>query len=155
GKLASQLINTGIKSNIGFCPVGAFNPNIPLHIDPIQNSHQIAHILLGGHITSAQINDENFTKTISIDEMIHQDLKTYLSKKLPSYMIPHHYVLIDEFKLTSTGKIDIKALPLPKLTSAKELIKPFNKTQEKLLTIWKKSLNKDVISIEDNFFEMG
>lgn len=85
------------------------------------------------------------------------ELRTYLSKKLPTYMIPSYFTALDDFPYTPNGKIDKRALPLPNAISNKEkkLEKPKNATQRKLIAIWEKILHVSPIGITDNFFELG
>ena len=92
-------------------------------------------------------------KRISINE-----LRKYLSKSLPRYMIPSYYVPLDEFIYTPNGKIDKKQLPLPKELSNmrnEEYIAPKTELQKKLVKIFESVLNTNPIGINDNFFELG
>jgi tyrocidine synthetase III len=79
-----------------------------------------------------------------------------LSKLLPVYMIPSHYVQLDKFPLTANGKIDRKALPVPGVANTQYLA-PANATEEKLAAIWGELLNLPASSISTNssFFELG
>jgi amino acid adenylation domain-containing protein len=86
------------------------------------------------------------------------DLREYLGKSLPAYMIPSYFVKLDELPLTSNGKVDRKNLPAPEelgLESATTHIAPRNKTEEKLIAIWQEILGKQNISVTANFFEIG
>ncbi len=85
------------------------------------------------------------------------ELRNYLSKKLPSYMIPSYFTALDDFPYTPNGKIDKNSLPLPKAISnqEKKLEKPKTALQRKLINIWEKILNVSPIGIKDNFFELG
>ena len=86
------------------------------------------------------------------------ELRRFLRHKLPDYMIPSAFVLLDAMPITSTGKIDRKALPEPK-NSRHHLNTPFisprTSHEEKLATIWAKELGVDPIGIHDDFFDLG
>jgi amino acid adenylation domain-containing protein len=85
-------------------------------------------------------------------------LREYLGKQLPGYMIPSYFVPMEKFPLTANGKVDIKALPMPKTgTISNEYIPPANEFEEKLVQIWTKVLGieKEKISTNYNFFEIG
>jgi len=86
------------------------------------------------------------------------ELRAYLEAFLPSYMIPVAYIVLEAFPLTSNGKLNQKALPIPSHEVAREkenYIAPTT-TAEKLLTdIWMQLLGKKEIGIRDNFFHMG
>ncbi len=84
-------------------------------------------------------------------------LRTHLKTKLPDYMVPAHFVVLDFLPLTPNGKIDRKALP--PLDSARtelpERSLPRNQTEEQLATIWQTVLERQQIGVNDNFFEVG
>lgn len=88
-----------------------------------------------------------------------QLVKDFLRKSLPYYMVPTYIVHLDEMPYTINRKINRKALPLPDFETYKNKDKISNEIispkEEELLNIWKKILNIDVISINDNFFDIG
>ncbi|MCL6755242.1 amino acid adenylation domain-containing protein [Nostoc sp. CCCryo 231-06] len=90
---------------------------------------------------------------IQIDEIRH-----FLKQKLPPYMIPSAFVLLEQLPITTNGKIDYRALPAPD-TYNKNLnlgvIVPLTPTEEKLAAIWAEVLRQPNVSIYDNFFELG
>lgn len=92
-------------------------------------------------------------KRISVNE-----LRKFLSKSLPRYMVPSYYIPLDEFPYTPNGKIDRKKLPLPnKLSNMhnEEYVAPRTELQQKLVKIFENVLNTKPIGINDNFFELG
>lgn len=94
------------------------------------------------------------TKNEEIDK---SDLKHFLQQKLPEYMIPAFFIELESIPLTSSGKIDRKALPA---TSGEDAIKrvytaPGTETEQKLVEIWQTVLGVDKIGITDNFFDLG
>ncbi len=90
--------------------------------------------------------------------IIVSDLRKYLSKSLPRYMVPSYYIVLNEFLYTPNGKINKKALPIPLeiLNISKEkYVAPKTIIQKQLVHIWEKLLNTKPIGINDNFFELG
>jgi len=85
------------------------------------------------------------------------ELREYLSKELPEYMIPTYFIQLDKLPLTANGKIDRKALPEPdgNIVLGTEYEAPRNSTEEKLVAIWREVLGVEKIGINDNFFELG
>ncbi len=83
------------------------------------------------------------------------EIRQFLRAKLPDYMVPTAFVLLDAFPLTPNGKIDRRALPVPDLQSQGEYIAPRNPIEEKMAQIWGEVLKLKRVSIEDNFFELG
>jgi aryl carrier-like protein len=85
------------------------------------------------------------------------DIKDHLSKLLPAYMVPSYFVQIDSIPLTSNGKVDRKALPEPKVREDEDKVYKVagTKTEEILLDLWKRFLNVEMASVDDNFFDYG
>ncbi len=85
------------------------------------------------------------------------ELREYLAKDLPDYMIPSYFMQMDKLPLTSNGKIDRKALPEPdnSVSTGTEYEAPRNEIEEKLVEIWKEVLYVEKIGINDSFFELG
>jgi len=86
------------------------------------------------------------------------DLRGFLKEKLPDYMIPGAFVMLDALPLTPNGKVDRKALPIPN-TARQELqadkVAPRTRFEEILAQIWREVFHRDILSIHDNFFELG
>ncbi len=86
------------------------------------------------------------------------ELRTYLNKNLPSYMIPSYFTAIEKFPYTPNGKIDTKLLPIPDKMLESQKVKyekPKTDLQNKIVEIWEEVLNIKPIGIKDNFFELG
>ncbi len=111
------------------------------------------------NIEKVVANIDNNNKIIAYyiaKEMIKvNDLKIFMKEKLPTYLIPNYFMQLDQFKLTSNGKIDRKALPTPKTENNVIKVNPKNKTEKILKNIYEKILKQDDISTASNFFELG
>src|SRR5687767_8153710 len=84
--------------------------------------------------------------------------QAYLKEKLPDYMLPAAFVLLDEFPLTPNGKIDRRALPEPDrsgLVTSSELASPQTPTEASLARLWGEVLGLEQVGRYDNFFELG
>jgi amino acid adenylation domain-containing protein/non-ribosomal peptide synthase protein (TIGR01720 family) len=81
----------------------------------------------------------------------------YLQSKLPEYMLPSRWIAVESFKLTSSGKIDRKALPDPdeKLEENNKYEAPQSELEQKLVEVWQELLEVDDLGVHDNFFELG
>ena len=78
--------------------------------------------------------------------------------KLPTYMLPQHYVEVDSIPLLPNGKIDRKALPVPSEAHTgrpRTLIGPRTDTEVAVAEIWKRLLGIEHVSVNDNFFDLG
>ena len=83
-------------------------------------------------------------------------LRAALREKLPEYMVPSAFVEMEEFPLTSSGKVDRKKLPEPaEGRTAHAYSAPQNIDEELLCEIWEEVLKKEKIGRDENFFEMG
>ncbi|UCH92861.1 MAG: amino acid adenylation domain-containing protein [Candidatus Aminicenantes bacterium] len=87
-----------------------------------------------------------------------KELREYLSRTLPDYMIPSYFVRLDRIPGTASGKIDRKALPTPDPgVGVDEYRAPRNTLEKKLMEMWASVLGieKESISIDANFFQLG
>lgn len=85
-------------------------------------------------------------------------LRSFLQEKLPHYMVPSHFILLDSLPLTPNGKLNRKALPAPDQSRpelADSFVAPRTPNEEMLAKIWCEVLNFDRVGINDNFFELG
>jgi amino acid adenylation domain-containing protein len=86
------------------------------------------------------------------------ELRQFLQKKLPEYMIPSAFVSINCIPLTANGKVNRSALPIPDQTRPnleKVFTAPSNAIETQLTEIWQRVLGINSIGITDNFFELG
>jgi amino acid adenylation domain-containing protein len=83
-------------------------------------------------------------------------LKAALAEKLPDYMVPSTFVLLDALPLTPNGKLDRRALPAPETrVTAAETSAPKNPVEEVLAGIWGEVLQLERVGTRDNFFDLG
>ncbi|MEP0755247.1 amino acid adenylation domain-containing protein [Trichocoleus sp. Lan] len=85
-------------------------------------------------------------------------LQTYLTQKLPEYMVPSAFVVLESLPLTPNGKVDRRALPAPepvKLELAGSYVAPQTPVEEVLVKIFAEVLGVKRVGIQDNFFELG
>ncbi len=86
------------------------------------------------------------------------DIRAYLHKLLPEYMIPASFVLLEALPLTANGKLDRRALPAPTsdhATLEKSYLAPHTSVEKSLAKIWSQVLGLQKIGIHDNFFRAG
>ncbi|MBD2523673.1 non-ribosomal peptide synthetase [Nostoc sp. FACHB-133] len=90
-------------------------------------------------------------------ELTVTELRSFLKEKLPEYMIPSAFVLLETLPLTPNGKLDRRSLPAPEIRPELEAayVMPQTQIEQTIATIWQKSLNIEKIGIHDNFFELG
>ncbi|MCP4155302.1 MAG: NAD-dependent epimerase/dehydratase family protein, partial [bacterium] len=88
-------------------------------------------------------------------ELPETRLRDYLAKGIPQYMIPAFFIKMEKIPLTTTGKIDIKALHEPQNLENRNTEAPGTEMEMLLAEIWKELLGLETVGIEDNFFSHG
>jgi thioesterase domain-containing protein len=84
--------------------------------------------------------------------------RAWLSQKLPDYMLPSAYVLMEEFPLTASGKVDRRALPAPDASrpaQGEAYLAPRDQLEQLLVDMWQAVLGLDQVGVTDNFFAIG
>jgi amino acid adenylation domain-containing protein len=86
------------------------------------------------------------------------DLRTFLRKKLPDYMVPSAFIRLDALPLNANGKIDRAALPTPDdpISQLRQTyVAPRAELERNLAKIWQETLRIAAVGVEDNFFDLG
>jgi amino acid adenylation domain-containing protein len=81
-------------------------------------------------------------------------VKDWLKARLPDYMIPSHFTVLEKLPLTPNGKIDRKALPAPSIETTTGT-KPVTPTEALLASLWADVLKRETVHRDDNFIELG
>ena len=104
-------------------------------------------------------NNQRLVAYIVTDKQdIATQLLTDLQQKLPNYMLPSAFIVLDTFILTPNGKVDKRALQnndIIKQNTTKSFIAPRNFTELSLVKLWENLLNISPIGVTDNFFDLG
>lgn len=84
-------------------------------------------------------------------------LRKFLKEKLPEYMVPRAYMVLESLPLTPNGKVDRRALPMPDTINFnnQDYVAPRSQVEELLTQIWAKVLGIEQVGVHDNFFELG
>ena len=86
-----------------------------------------------------------------------KELKEFLTKNLPHYMMPSYFIVMDEIPLQLNGKVNYKALPKPNAIRdiQRQYIAPRNDIEMNLTKIWSEIFKLEEIGVRDNFFDLG
>jgi amino acid adenylation domain-containing protein len=87
-------------------------------------------------------------------EIDASELRSYLGRSLPAYMVPSAFVALERFPLTSNGKLNRKLLPAPEWRS-KEYEAPVGETETQIAAVFAEVLKVKGVGRHDNFFELG
>lgn len=97
----------------------------------------------------------------SLSELSSKELRGFIKTKLPDYMVPSAFALLDALPLTPNGKVDRRALPSlhesrsDSRDSSGGARDPRNRVEEILAGVWAQVLGIKQVGIHDDFFEMG
>jgi acyl-coenzyme A synthetase/AMP-(fatty) acid ligase/acyl carrier protein len=86
------------------------------------------------------------------------ELRNFAARKLPEYMVPGGFVVLERLPLTPNGKVDRRALPAPEQTRpdlSQTFVAPRTELEEVLALVWCEVLGLDRAGVHDDFFELG
>ncbi|HEX6969477.1 MAG TPA: phosphopantetheine-binding protein [Micromonosporaceae bacterium] len=88
---------------------------------------------------------------------LDEELLRYLRQFLPDYMVPSAIVVLDELPQTPNRKVDVNALPAPRLpaTATQSTEPPRDGLERALAAVWCELLRRDEIGVHDDFFRLG
>jgi acyl-coenzyme A synthetase/AMP-(fatty) acid ligase len=92
------------------------------------------------------------------DPPLPREIRSFLERRLPAYMVPSAFVVLASLPLTSNGKVDRKALPEPDLERPaleNTYQEPRTPIEELVASIWSDVLGLKKVGIHDNFFDLG
>jgi amino acid adenylation domain-containing protein len=145
GRLDSQVKIRGFRIELGEiesvlseCP-GVRQSAVTVREDVPGDKKLVAYLVAGEEVNIGEIRDR-------------------LKERLPDYMVPSAFVMLEAMPLTPNRKIDRQALPAPSASQGQDdanYVAPRNPTEEALAVIWSEVLGLPCVSVEDNFFSLG
>ena len=104
-----------------------------------------------------QFNTQDTQDSAMSSELVSQ-LRSFLKERLPEYMVPSAFVLLEALPIAPSGKVDRKALPAPDLSQLQPqgtFVTASTPVEEVLAGIWAEVLSLEKVGVRDNFFELG
>ncbi|WP_394839475.1 amino acid adenylation domain-containing protein [Pendulispora rubella] len=110
-----------------------------------------------GHENTAGIPRNNDPLHAKLARKLVPELRSYLGDKLPEFMVPHAFMILDRLPVSPNGKLDRDALPPPVhiVAEVAEEDVPRTAAERELATIWTQVLGLERVGIESSFFELG
>lgn len=167
-KIRQLVIEVDLQCNVG--PITALleqhGYEVLVEQDPLLRKTELCYVYAirpseeGLRLIRQQTVDAHVRSLPSVEEEIitPATLRKYMKDRLPQYMIPSAFVLMDKFPLTSNGKIDRKALPTfsyENMQPTRDFVMPNTETEKALASIWSELLKVESIGLNDSFFDLG
>ncbi|WP_394838616.1 amino acid adenylation domain-containing protein [Pendulispora rubella] len=139
GRVDQQIKLRGIRIELGEIETALrLHPAVREAVVLVRSERLVAYLLAEGELDAA-------------------GLRAFLRETLPEAMVPPAFVFLDALPLTSSGKLDVRALPAPDFSgqATGRGGAPRNPTEELLAGIWGDVLGSSAVGIRDDFFELG
>ncbi|MFI0982765.1 amino acid adenylation domain-containing protein [Streptomyces sp. NPDC021093] len=88
-------------------------------------------------------------------ELTLRALRSEVAERLPAYMVPGGFVLVDRWPLTPNGKLDQRALPAPVQSATGEYRAPGSPQEDLVCRLFAEALGVERVGVDDGFFELG
>jgi amino acid adenylation domain-containing protein len=111
-----------------------------------------------GLVSNGDSDDPFKTQDSAMSSELVSQLRNFLKERLPEYMVPSAFVLLEALPIAPSGKVDRKALPAPDLSQLQPegtFVTPSTPVEEVLAGIWAEVLSLEKVGVRDNFFELG
>jgi len=109
-------------------------------------------VVVAGPDASGELGLIAYVVARSFDEA---DLREQLAGRVPDFMMPTAFVVLEAVPLTPNGKVNRKALPAPDFTKAVAFVAPRTETEARIAAIWAEVLGREEVGVTDNFFRLG
>ena len=153
--LMTQLLEMSAPvHDIGLCQTGGVDFQRIRELFALEDSHVLLHSLAGGGIDPSQHD----VSALQHETVRTPDLRNFLRTRLPEYMVPSVFVLIDSVPLTPNGKADRKALSARAMSHrqpAATYVAPRTELERTVASVVQARLHLDRVGVYDSFFEMG
>ena len=121
--------------------------------------HETLRAVSAGHGATAQLGRHtNNPLKSKVAQKLIPELRRFLEAKVPNYMVPATFVLLDAQPLSPAGKVDLEALPpldTSRPTGAVAYVVPRTELERVIADVWRDVLRVDTISANDNFYDLG
>ncbi|MEM8721268.1 MAG: amino acid adenylation domain-containing protein [Cyanobacteria bacterium P01_G01_bin.39] len=160
GYISQLLMETAPEQEIGLCPIGALEFEGLRDLLSLESSQVLLHSFAGGKIDLAWTKKwlQPTPSQEQKPESIADELRDFLQQKLPDYMIPAAYTVLDALPLTDNGKVNRRELPAPEnlLTQTSKIyVMPQTESEQLIANVWQEILQLEKLGIHHNFFELG
>jgi SagB-type dehydrogenase family enzyme len=177
--LITQLLEMAAPANeIGLCQIGELNFDQIKPLFKLDDGHALVHSLVGGRIEPAQLKLASLVQELNdyraiIELQVARDvaevksepdtsnqlinnLRAHLRERLPEYMVPSSFTVLDALPLTPNGKVNRNALPAPEsLHATMGYTAPETEIELGIAAALQEVLKVEKVSTSHNFFDLG
>lgn len=159
GRLGQQIMSKSWQNLIGLCPIGIFDENKLFKHLSFKDEFVVVHQFIGGAIEESQLMNWQVSGKSSqrLAPPSDEELVTFLGERLPIYMVPRLFMVLDNLPMTATGKVDRKSLPkvdFDKMESDNYQA-PSTAMEKAMANLWQNLLEVERVGVNDNFFILG
>jgi non-ribosomal peptide synthase protein (TIGR01720 family) len=110
-----------------------------------------------GEVAEDEEVEEEVKREWTSKEELVRGVREYLNERIPDYMVPTHFVVMEAMPLTANGKVDRKGLPALDGSDKQTVlyVAPGNEIEQALCEVWQEVLKVDRVGVGDNFFSLG
>jgi amino acid adenylation domain-containing protein len=175
GYMSQLLMTTAPANYIGLCPVGRMDFEQVRDLFVLEENQVYLHCLLGGMIEPSQmqtlsvLQEASTATSATPDATVRQEkngdlkalgdeLREFLSRELPEYMLPSTFIWCDSLPLNDNGKVDRQALPVSEefyRETKVGYVSPSTEMERAIAAIWREVLKTEKVGVYDNFFDLG
>ncbi|OUR88831.1 hypothetical protein A9Q81_23000 [Gammaproteobacteria bacterium 42_54_T18] len=152
GRIDDQVKIRGFRIEIGEIEKNLLAHQCVSEAVVVAREDQPGHKVLVAYCVAS---DEDDTQTLD-SQKLGTELRQFMKSRLPDYMVPSAFVMLDQMPLTANGKINKKSFPKPQgISGDAEYVEPTTYQEKILALIWSEVLGGQKIGVNDNFFELG
>lgn len=157
GSVAGTIALRAANTELGACAVGHLRDDrLQAGLPPLAG-RSVLHTLVVGAVTAEQRTRWQSAEKPNMEQALSKRLDAHLRERLPEYMAPRAYMVMDALPLNSNNKVDRAALPAPdqNALSAHAYEEPRGEREQMIATIWAELLGLERVGRNDNFFALG
>jgi amino acid adenylation domain-containing protein/non-ribosomal peptide synthase protein (TIGR01720 family) len=155
GRTDNQVKIRGYRVELGEIETAlAGHPSVAQAAVIADNAHISGVTRLVGYVVASPADLADRDQAGQVDALVPQ-LREYVTQRLPEYMVPAALVVLDRLPLTVNGKLDVKALPVPDLSSPTPSRAPQSPQEQVLCELFAEVLGLDRVGADDDFFTLG
>ncbi|MEM9304100.1 MAG: amino acid adenylation domain-containing protein, partial [Pseudomonadota bacterium] len=154
GYMGQLLMGHAPARELGLCPLS--DPGMgQLHEAlALEEKQVVLHALVGGAIDGSW--SQRWMALEPEDQVSFEErLQNQLRSRLPAYLVPTRFVLLEQLPLTANGKVDRSRLPAPDAGASAAYRAPETALDRRIVELWEQVLNLPQVGMDDNFFQLG